>query len=140
MQRDFFIQLEGLESGSVWPLDAVIGQLAFNEQGLIPVITQDETTQEVLMFAWMNLDALAHTLKTGRMTYWSRSRGQLWKKGETSGHTQMLVHMSFDCDGDAVLCKVKQTGGACHTGRRNCFYLHVNAEQGKVIIQGDPQQ
>ena len=94
----------------------------FNADGLIAAIAQDAATGEVLMLAWMNAEALSATLATGRATYWSRSRGELWVKGETSGHTQAVVEVRIDCDQDAVLLKVNQTGGACHTGRASCFY------------------
>jgi phosphoribosyl-AMP cyclohydrolase len=94
----------------------------FNADGLIAAIAQDATSGEVLMLAWMNADALKATLETGRATYWSRSRAALWVKGETSGHTQEIVDIRIDCDQDAVLLKVNQTGGACHTGRDSCFY------------------
>ena len=97
----------------------------FNTDGLIAAIAQDADTGDVLMMAWMNADALAATLATRRATYWSRSRGELWVKGETSGHTQEVVEVRIDCDQDAVLLKVNQTGGACHTGRASCFYRIV---------------
>jgi len=92
------------------------------------------------MFAWMNVEALEHTLSSRRMTYWSRSRNKLWIKGESSGHTQALVSMSFDCDGDTILCQVEQSGAACHTGRPNCFYLDVELEQKQVRIRGNASQ
>ena len=100
----------------------------FNTDGLIAAIAQDADTGDVLMMAWMNADALAATLATRRATYWSRSRGELWVKGETSGHTQEVVEVRIDCDQDAVLLKVKQAGGACHTGRASCFYRIVPFE------------
>jgi phosphoribosyl-AMP cyclohydrolase len=93
---------------------------------LIPVITQDATGKAVLMFAWMNKEALYQTLSMGRMTYWSRSRKQLWLKGETSGHIQTLVSMAFDCDGDAILCQVNQEGAACHSAQNPCFYINFD--------------
>ena len=99
--------------------------LKFNDQGLIPVIAQDETTGEVLMMAWMNLQAVNRTLATKRVTYWSRSRQAFWVKGETSGHTQALVDFRVDCDRDAILVIVQQVGPACHTDRRSCFYTAV---------------
>ena len=99
-----------------------LGVVSFNADGLVPVIAQDVTTGEVLMHAWMNRDTLAETLKTGQVTYWSRSRQAIWRKGETSGHTQKLVEAYVDCDGDTLLMKVEQTGPACHTGARSCFY------------------
>ncbi|MCL4113081.1 UNVERIFIED_CONTAM: hypothetical protein GTU68_050003 [Idotea baltica] len=89
------------------------------------------------MFAWMNLTALKQTISSKRVTYWSRSRQQLWSKGETSGHTQSLVSMAFDCDGDAIICKVKQQGAACHTGRRHCFYLKLVNDNKQVQVTGD---
>ncbi len=137
MKHDYFEKLESASDLTSFSLDEVIGQLVFNEQGLIPVITQDAETKDVLMFAWMNKEALELTLSTKRVTYWSRSRKQLWIKGETSGHTQSLVSMAFDCDGDVVLCQVVQFGAACHTGRPNCFYLSVDAEHRQVLISGD---
>ena len=137
MKHDYFIAVEKLSNNDSLALTEVIEQLAFNEQGLIPVITQDAKTQSVLMFAWMNKDALEKTLSTGRVTYWSRSRQQLWVKGESSGHTQKLVRMSFDCDGDVILCQVDQQGAACHTGRQSCFYLNVDMDGKRVVVHGD---
>lgn len=137
MERAYFKNIETLPEGSALELSEVLDQLAFNEQGLIPAITQDATSKEILMFAWMNREALEQTLSTNRVTYWSRSRKSLWVKGESSGHTQALVSMHFDCDGDVVLCLANQEGAACHTGRENCFYLKVNNEQKKVFITSD---
>ncbi len=91
-------------------------------KGLIAAIAQDATSNEVLMIAWMNQEALTKTLETKRATYFSRSRNSLWIKGETSGHFQEVVDIKFDCDGDAVLMKVNQTGAACHTGEKSCFH------------------
>ena len=99
--------------------------LNFNDQGLIPVIAQDADGGEVLMMAWMNAEAVTRTLDTGRVTYWSRSRGAFWVKGETSGHVQELVDLRVDCDRDCLLVLVRQTGPACHTNRRSCFYTAV---------------
>ena len=99
--------------------------LTYDERGLIPVIAQDTTSGEVLMFAWMNAEAVARTLATGDVTYWSRSRAACWVKGETSDHRQRLVEMRIDCDRDCLLVLVEQTGPACHTGRRTCFYTAV---------------
>ncbi len=137
MKRKYFECLEKVPASTVLVLSEVIDQLAFDERGLIPVITQDNESKSVLMFAWMNKEALELTLSTKRVTYWSRSRKQLWVKGETSGHTQSLVSMAFDCDGDAILCQVDQTGAACHTGRRSCFYLKVDIKQRQVFITED---
>ncbi len=105
------------------PFDAAT--LVYNAQGLIPAIAQDEGTGEVLMMAWMNAEAVAQTLATGRVTYWSRSRQAFWIKGETSGHVQELVELRVDCDRDCLLAVVRQTGPACHTGRRSCFYTAI---------------
>jgi phosphoribosyl-AMP cyclohydrolase len=102
------------------PLDPA--QLTYNEAGLIPAIAQDAGTGEVLMLAWMNAESIRRTLETRRVTYWSRSRRSFWIKGETSGHVQELVEMRADCDGDALLLKVRQTGPACHTGAQSCFF------------------
>ena len=99
--------------------------LRFNDQGLIPAIAQDADSGEVLMMAWMNADAVARTLETGKVTYWSRSRQAYWVKGETSGHVQELVDFRVDCDRDCLLLPVRQTGPACHTNRRSCFYTAV---------------
>lgn len=99
--------------------------LKYDANGLIPCITQDERSGEVLMFAWMNAEAVARTLASGDVTYWSRSRAAFWVKGETSGHRQRLVEMRIDCDRDCLLVMVEQTGAACHTGRRTCFFTAV---------------
>lgn len=96
--------------------------LVYDANGLVPVIAQDHASGEVLMLAWMTAEAVARTLETGEMTYWSRSRGAFWVKGETSGHRQRLVEMRVDCDRDCLLALVDQTGPACHTNRRSCFY------------------
>lgn len=135
MLCDYFKNLEqNTANDSPLELNKLIDHLAYNEAGLIPVITQDASSKTVLMLAWMNKEALLLTISTKRMTYWSRSRERLWKKGETSGHVQALVSMSFDCDGDAILCQVDQTGATCHTGRADCFYLKVNVEKQQVLI------
>jgi phosphoribosyl-AMP cyclohydrolase len=101
--------------------------LKYNDAGLIPAIAQDAASGEVLMMAWMNAESVARTLDTGRVTYWSRSRQAFWVKGDTSGHVQELVDFRVDCDRDCVLVTVNQTGPACHTGRRSCFYTAVRA-------------
>ncbi len=132
MERAFFLDCEALTPADSLPLDSFIDELAFNEQGLIPVITQDIDTGSVLMLAWMNKTSLYQTLQTRRMTYWSRSRNALWEKGATSGHYQHVKSLQFDCDGDAILCKVEQIGAACHTGRKDCFYFQAD-DDGKTI-------
>ena len=104
-----------------------LSAIRFNEQGLVPAIAQDAATGEVLMLAWMNSESLRLTLETGYATYFSRSRQQLWKKGETSGHTQKVLSLHYDCDGDAILMQVEQTGPACHTGHHSCFFQEVTS-------------
>ena len=101
---------------------AILDTIRFDPAGLVAAVAQQHDTGEVLMLAWMNRDAVAETLATGRACYWSRSRGALWRKGETSGQTQRLIELRIDCDADAILLRVDQHGVACHTGRRSCFY------------------
>jgi len=103
-------------------IDLALGEIKFGPDGLVPVIAQQHDTGEVLMMAWMNRDAVRASLTEGRACYWSRSRAKLWRKGETSGQVQLLRELRLDCDGDAVLLLVDQTGVACHTGRRSCFF------------------
>ena len=110
--------------------------LKFDDKGLIPCIAQDHATGEVLMMAWMNAASLSHTLETGAMAYWSRSRAAFWAKGETSGHVQMLVELRIDCDADCLLALVTQVGPACHTNRRSCFYTAVR--DGAEVVISDP--
>ncbi|RBI77243.1 phosphoribosyl-AMP cyclohydrolase [Roseovarius sp. TE539] len=107
--------------------------LKYDARGLIPVVAQDHATGEVLMLAWMNVEAVARTLETGRATYWSRSRQAFWIKGETSGNVQRLVEMRVDCDRDSLLLLVDQTGPACHTDRRSCFYTALR-DGGEIEI------
>src|SRR6195952_50321 len=102
--------------------DAVLEAVCFDANGLVPAIAQQHDTGEVLMMAWMNANAIRETLATGRVCYFSRSRGRLWRKGESSGQTQHLHELRVDCDGDTLLLLVRQDGVACHTGRRNCFF------------------
>ncbi len=109
-----------------------ISSLRFDANGLIPAIAQ-ATDGEVLMLAWMNAASLAETLRTGHVTYWSRSRAALWRKGETSGHVQRLVELRLDCDRDCLLVVVEQAGPACHTNRRSCFYTAIR-EGAEVVI------
>ena len=111
--------------------------LNYDARGLIPCITQDGTSGEVLMFAWMNAEAVARTLSTGRVTYWSRSRADFWVKGETSGHSQSLVELRIDCDRDCLLALVRQTGPACHTNRRTCFFTALRDGAEVEIVQPD---
>ncbi|MEZ7864195.1 MAG: phosphoribosyl-AMP cyclohydrolase [Rhodospirillales bacterium] len=109
--------------------NAVVYSLLFNSDGLVPAIAQQHDTGEILMMAWMNEDAVRETLDTNQVCYWSRSRSQLWRKGETSGQTQKLVDFRWDCDSDTILLQVDQLGVACHTGRRNCFYNAVRDDE-----------
>ncbi|MGD0143894.1 MAG: phosphoribosyl-AMP cyclohydrolase [Rhizomicrobium sp.] len=102
--------------------DAFLATVAFGADGLVPAIAQDYKTGAVLMVAWMNRETLKQTLETRDVTYWSRSRAEVWRKGATSGHTQRLIEAWVDCDGDALLLKVDQTGPACHTGAPACFF------------------
>ena len=117
-------------------LDAV----SFNADGLIPAVAQQRDTGEVLMLAWMNREAIAETVRTGEVHYWSRSRNALWHKGESSGQVQKLVDMRLDCDGDTLLLVVDQTGVACHTGWRTCFYRSLNGAdwQDVMPVEIDP--
>ena len=112
--------------------------LSYNEAGLLPAVAQDAKTGEVLMLAWMNAEAVARTLETGRVTYWSRSRRAFWVKGETSGHVQTLVEMRIDCDRDALLVLVNQVGPACHTNRRSCFFTGVQG--GVEVVLSEPME
>lgn len=118
-------------------------QIHWNADGLVPAIAQDAESGRVLMMAWMNRAALAHSVATGEVVYWSRSRQRLWRKGESSGHTQKLKRMRLDCDADVLLLEIEQSGGiACHTGRESCFFSELRAGQWVVIdpILKHPQE
>lgn len=132
---DTFKQLEGAELDSRVPLARVLEAVRFNDDGLIPAIAQQHDSGEVLMMAWMNREALEETLATHRVCYWSRSRGKLWRKGESSGQQQHLRGASLDCDGDTLLLKVDQTGPACHTGRRSCFYVALESDEARITSE-----
>lgn len=110
--------------------DEFLSQVSFGDDGLVPVIAQRAATGEVLMFAWTNRETLKQTLATGYVTYWSRSRKKVWRKGEESGHTQRLIEAWIDCDGDVLLFKVEQIGPACHTGAPTCFFRQAKIEPG----------
>ncbi len=114
----------------------IAAAVVFDADGLVPAIAQQHDTGETLMMAWMNRAALAETLATGRVCYWSRSRRALWRKGERSGQHQRLVELRIDCDGDALLLRVDQTGAACHTGRRSCFFRAF--ADGRLVTLTDP--
>lgn len=116
---------------------AVLEAIRFNDQGLVPAIAQQHDTGEVLMMAWMNRELVIETLATRRVCYFSRSRGGLWRKGETSGQTQHLRDFRVDCDGDTILLLVHQDGVACHTGRRNCFFLAER--EGELVEIAQPE-
>lgn len=131
-----FKHLESLPAGSAVPLEEVLAALPFDANGLIAAIAQQFDSGEVLMLAWMNRQALEETLASGRACYWSRSRQALWWKGESSGCLQHVQEVRLDCDGDAVLLLVDQRGGACHTGRRSCFYNRIDNTQ--LVVFSDP--
>lgn len=135
----------GTISGFAAPLpepaiDAILAGIAFDRDGLVPAVAQQHDSGEILMVAWMNRAALRATLEEGVAVYWSRSRMSLWRKGETSGQTQRLVDLLIDCDADTLLLKVDQTGVACHTGRRSCFYRAARAEGAAIVapVLADP--
>ena len=114
--------------------EAWLDEFQWTEDGLVPVIAQDADSGEILMFAWMNREALAMTVREGRAVYWSRSRGRLWPKGEESGHVQWVKDIRLDCDKDVVLLKIEQVGGiACHTGRRSCFFHRLEEGQWRAV-------
>jgi phosphoribosyl-AMP cyclohydrolase len=127
-----FAELETAEAGARHSLPEVLDALPFDDSGLLPAVAQDATSREVLMLAWMNRESLGRTLHEGYACYYSRSRRCLWRKGETSGHLQRVREVRFDCDGDAVLLLVDQTGPACHTSRPSCFYLRVEGNEVRV--------
>lgn len=123
-------------------MEKLIDEIRFDKAGLVLAVAQQHDTGEVLMVAWMNKASITETLATGRVCYWSRSRGVLWRKGETSGQVQELKELRLDCDGDSILLLVDQTGVACHTGRRNCFFRAVR--DGKLVtiaeVEVDPKE
>ncbi|VCU72626.1 phosphoribosyl-AMP cyclohydrolase [Pigmentiphaga humi] len=120
--------------------DAWLDEIVYDEHGLVPGIAQDVTTEKVVMFAFLNRESLRETLRTGNATYWSRSRGRLWRKGEESGHVQRVRELRLDCDGDVLLLRIEQVGGiACHTGRERCFYRRLDTEGGQPRwVETDP--
>ena len=119
---NLFKSTESASKGSHFDLDTSLEAIKFNSDGLVPAIAQQFDSGEVLMMAWMNLESIRETLQTGRVCYWSRSRQKYWRKGESSGQIQLLKELRIDCDGDTLLLLVDQTGPACHTGRKTCFY------------------
>jgi phosphoribosyl-AMP cyclohydrolase len=122
--------------------NAWLKKVRWDENGLVPVIAQEAASGDVLMFAWMNRDALARTVELGEAVYWSRSRKKLWHKGEESGHIQKVLEIRLDCDEDVVLLKIEQAGGiACHTGRHSCFFQKFDGEDWQSVdpVLQDPE-
>lgn len=120
-----------------------LNEVKWDEQGLVPAIAQDAQTGEVLMFAWMNREALEKTVATGQVIYWSRSRRKLWHKGEESGYFQKVIDIRTDCDNDVILLKIEQIGGiACHTGRKSCFFNQLHEGHWRTVdpVLKDPQE
>ena len=132
---------------TITPTEEQLAAVRYDANGLVPAIAQEVGTGTILMVAWMNAEALAETAATGRAVYWSRSRGRLWRKGEESGHVQLVKEIRLDCDGDVVLLKVEQQGGiACHTGRESCFFRRLDEDSGTAQwttvdpVLKDPEQ
>ena len=138
MSSPLFTRLERAPSGDSVSLREVLDALQFTDDGLIPAIAQRHDTAEVVMVGYMNRATLEETLDTGRVCYYSRSRKRVWRKGEESGNVQMLRELRIDCDGDALLLIVEQTGPACHTGQRRCFYLKVDGD--RVTVTDTPER
>lgn len=134
--NNLFKIFEEASIGDTFPLTEALGALKLNADGLIPAIAQQYDSGEILMMAWMNIESLNETLQTGRVCFWSRSRQKLWRKGESSGQVQQLKNIRIDCDGDTLLLSVDQTGPACHTGRKSCFYNLVQDQE--VLIDSAP--
>lgn len=135
VKHSIFEQMEHGSLGQKFDFEAVFEQIKWNQEGLVPAITQDQTSKDVLMMAWVNREALIETLQTKQVCYWSRSRKCLWRKGESSGHRQYLMDARLDCDGDCLLFFVNQNGPACHTLRPTCFYLGLNIDQVTILTQ-----
>ncbi|RUR27238.1 phosphoribosyl-AMP cyclohydrolase [Vreelandella andesensis] len=134
--RNLFKALESANPSDTLPsTKTLLDAVRFNEAGLLPAIAQQFDSGEVLMMAWMNREALEETLATQRVCYYSRSRQKLWRKGETSGQQQQLKTATLDCDGDTLLLQVDQTGPACHTGRRSCFYVSLSNEHATITSE-----
>ncbi len=115
-------------------MDEILNNLKYDSNGLLTAVIQDDQTNEILMVAFMNQDAVKETLATGKCCYWSRSRQKLWRKGESSGHSQKVKAIRLDCDGDALLIRVDQVGGACHAGYRSCFYRQIKDNRELEIV------
>ena len=138
MSDGVFKRLERATAGESVTLRDVLDALQFTDDGLIPAIAQRHDTGEIAMVGYMNRATLEETLTTGRVCYYSRSRNRAWRKGEESGNIQVLRELRIDCDGDALLLTVEQTGPACHTGQRSCFYLKVNGD--RVTVTHSPER
>jgi phosphoribosyl-AMP cyclohydrolase len=138
MSGPLFKRLERAPAGESVGLTDVLDALQFNDDGLIPAVAQRHDTGEVVMVGYMNRATLEETLNTGRICYYSRSRKRVWRKGEESGNIQVLRELRIDCDGDALLLIVEQTGPACHTGQRRCFYLKVDGD--RVTVTDTPER
>jgi phosphoribosyl-AMP cyclohydrolase len=138
MSAPLFKRLERAPPGDSVGLREVLDALQFTDDGLIPAIAQRHDTAEVVMVGYMNRATLEETLETGRVCYFSRSRKRVWRKGEESGNVQLLRELRIDCDGDALLLIVEQTGPACHTGQRRCFYLKVDGD--RVTVTDTPER
>ncbi len=136
MTNNVFKSSEKAAKGDTFALADALNSLKLNADGLIPTIAQQHDTGEILMMAWMNIESLTETLQTGRVCFWSRSRQKLWRKGESSGQIQQLKNIRIDCDGDTLLLSVDQTGPACHTGRKSCFYNLI--KDGKLLVDSEP--
>lgn len=132
MHKSFWQNLEKQETKTKVALDDILAHIAFDANGLVPVIAQDAASGEVLMLAWANLEAIKISLAEGIGCYYSRSRQKIWRKGESSKQVQKLISISLDCDADALLYKVEQKGVACHTGRKSCFYIDLTTEFGEI--------
>lgn len=127
-----FKTLEKQPTGTRVDLDTLLSEARWNQDGLLPAIAQCADSGEVLMMAWMNEQSLRETLSSGQVCYWSRSRQTYWRKGESSGHRQLLQQAYLDCDGDTLLLSVRQQGPACHTNRRSCFYVALDEQGGEI--------
>ena len=132
METPSFKSLEKSTKGDQFDWQDLRKQIKYDSKGLIPAIAQQYDSKEILMMAWMNEQSLLETLETGRVCYWSRSRQSYWRKGEESGQVQLLKSLAFDCDGDTILLQVDQTGPACHTGRKSCFYTQINGSKAEI--------
>ncbi len=132
-----FKDWEKLPAKAIIEFNTFVDHLQFNQDGLIPAIAQQHDSGEVLMMAWMNKDSILETLREGQVCYWSRSRHTYWRKGESSGHRQVLKSMRVDCDGDTLLLMVDQTGPACHTNRRTCFFFETESDHVTVMNDVD---